>query len=126
LALVPSVGDGILLNPTEDGKPQELAHARWPSLGDFDLAVNGTAAFLFEVEAHGFQESACTGERPCITDLGKDSSSGGGADGWGKCGGGRGGGERGGGELFNLGFGRSEGPVGAIGVIGDGHQGIAF
>jgi hypothetical protein len=60
-------------------------------------------------------------ERPCIADLGEDSGSGGMADDRGKRGGGRGGG-----ELVDLGLGRGEGAVGAIGVVGDSHQGIAF
>jgi len=113
-ALVPSVGDGILLNPTENGEPQELAHARWTALGDFDLAMHRAAALLFEIEAHGFQKSACTGKRPCITDLGEDGSSGGVTDDWGKGGSGRGSG-----ELVDLGLGRGEGTVGAVGVIGE-------
>ena len=33
-ALVPGVGDGILLNPTKDGEPKKLAHAQWSTFGD--------------------------------------------------------------------------------------------
>jgi hypothetical protein len=83
--------------------------------------VHGAAALSFEVEAHGFEKSTCTGERPSITDLGEDCGSGVVADDWGKRGG-----ERRGGKLCDLGLGGSEGAVNAIGVVADGHQNVAF
>jgi hypothetical protein len=36
------------------------------------------------------------------------------------------GGGRGGGKLCDLGFGRSEGAMSTIGVVGDGHQSVVF
>ena len=74
---------------TEDREPQKLAHAGWAALGNFDLALHGAAALLFEIEAHRLKKGASTRERPSITNLGKDGRSGGGAYDRGQRGGGR-------------------------------------
>ena len=59
LGLIPAFGNRVVVDHPQRAQVQKLPSLTWPSLGDLELPLNFTTAFLLQVQAHPLV--VCTG-----------------------------------------------------------------